>query len=202
MSALFTLFFVLLSCAPAHAAQINPARLAQFEDYLNSINTVEADFVQVASTGQMARGQLFMSRPGHMRVDYAPPSPILIIANGTFLIYFDRDLKQTSYLPLRSTPAAILLDDKIRLNQGDLRVVSMTERDGLARITVQRHENPGEGSITLIFSTSPIALKRWEVHDSQDVVTTVSLVNPHFGVPLDNELFEFADPQFFGDDFN
>jgi len=200
--ALFALFFVIPSLAPAKTGPIDPTRLAQIEAYLNSIDTVEADFVQHASTGQVARGKLFISRPGHMRVDYAPPSPILIIANGTFLIYFDQDLQQVSYLPLRSTPAAILLDENVRLNKGDLRVVSLTERDGLARVTVHRHENPGEGKIALIFSTAPVALLRWEVIDAQGVVTTVSLEHPQFGVPVDEELFEFEDPQFFRDDLN
>ena len=50
-----------------------------------------------------------------MRLDYDPPSELLIIANGWKLVYQDRRLKQVSQLFTSQTPLGFLLEDEIRL---------------------------------------------------------------------------------------
>src|SRR5882724_7268198 len=78
------------------------------EQYLNGIRSLSARFQQFAANGGMAGGQLFVARPGRMRFEYDKPSPILLLADGTFVVYIDNQLKQVSYLPIGSTPAWFL----------------------------------------------------------------------------------------------
>jgi outer membrane lipoprotein-sorting protein len=186
----------------ATGAQDEDALLRRVEAYLNDIRTLEAKFVQVSSNGQFAEGTVHMARPGRMRIDYAPPVPVLIIADGTWLIYYDEELGQVSYLPLGSTPASILLEDRLRLRGGDVEVLDIETGEGAVRITLTRADNPGEGALTLVFSEEPMTLRRWTVVDAQGVETAVTLVDPRFGVPIDEDLFEFEDPEFFRDRFN
>jgi outer membrane lipoprotein-sorting protein len=183
---------------PASAA-VDHGQVQRIEKYLNGIRTVEAQFVQVSSTGEAAEGTLYLSRPGRLRIEYAPPSPILIVADETFLVYYDKDLEQVSHIPLGSTPAGILLDGNIRLTGGDLTVTALTSGGGTIRLGVVRTDNPGEGALTLVFSDPPLTLRQWEITDSQGIVTTVSLVSARFGVTLDRKLFRFEDPTFFRD---
>ena len=49
----------------------------------------------------MATGKLYMARPGKIRFEYDPPSPILLLSDGYFLRYVDKDLKQVTHLWLR-----------------------------------------------------------------------------------------------------
>jgi outer membrane lipoprotein-sorting protein len=171
------------------------AELARIEEYLNGIRTVISSFLQQSSNGERAEGQLYLSRPGKLRVEYQPPVPVLVVADGTFLIYYDRSLEQVSYIPLASTPASILLDNQISLSGGAVTVTGFERGDDQTLVSLSRTDNSGEGSITLVFQKHPFALQQWSVTDAQGIVTVVSLVDPRFDVELDKELFVFQDPR-------
>src|SRR5512132_1032426 len=171
------------------------AELARIEAYLNGIRTVQSGFLQHSSNGERAEGQLYLSRPGKLRVEYQPPVPGLVVADGTFLVDYDRDLEQVSYIPLASTPASILLDEQISLYGGALTVTGFERGDDQILVSLVRTDNPGEGSITLVFRKDPLALQQWSVTDAQDIVTVVSLVEPRFDLELDRKLFVFEDPR-------
>jgi outer membrane lipoprotein-sorting protein len=190
-----------LSVAPAAIApqlqlgSEDQAELARIEEYLNGIRTVISSFLQQSSNGERAEGQLYLSRPGKLRVEYRPPVPVLVVADGTFLIYYDRSLEQVSYIPLASTPASILLDKQISLSDDAVTVTGFERGDDQTLVSLIRTDNPGEGSITLVFRKHPFALQQWSVTDAQGIVTVVSLVDPRFDVELDRKLFVFEDPR-------
>ena len=62
------------------------ADVERAETYLNQITTLKARFLQLAPHGGQAEGTAYFSRPGRMRLQYDPPSPMLVVADGTFLI--------------------------------------------------------------------------------------------------------------------
>lgn len=69
------------------------AELKRVENYLNSISTIVADFTQVAPDGTLASGKFYLKRPGKMRWQYEPPTPVLIILNDWHFIYYDYELE-------------------------------------------------------------------------------------------------------------
>lgn len=200
-SALVCWAVVAPSAAPTGAAlgQSELAAIERIESYLNRIKTVRAEFLQASSNGELAKGEVYISRPGRLRIEYQPPVPILVVADGTFLIYYDRELNQVSYIPLGSTPAGILLEDRISLTNGDLTITGFEHENGTFRITLVRSDNPMEGSLTLVLTDSPLSLRKWSVTDAQGIVTDVSLVRAKFGVPLEPKLFRFKNPKIFQD---
>lgn len=171
------------------------ADLRRIEDALNRVRSVRSPFLQNSSNGEAAQGTLYLSRPGRLRVDYAPPTPILVVADGRFLVYYDRRLEQVSYIPLGATPASILLEERIALDDDKLTITGFQRTGGDLRLMVTRTENPGEGSITLIFDQGSLQLNQWEVTDAQGIVTIISLIDPEFNVKLDKALFKFEDPR-------
>ncbi len=198
------MFFAAVAAAgPGLAAAPEPARLTpperalvgRIEAYFNGVRTMRARFLQAASTGETAEGSVVLQRPGRMRIAYDAPVPVLIVADGTWLIYHDRKLNQISYLPLGSTPAGILVEDKIDLDGGGLTITDFSRAAGVIRITVVRTASPADGSLTLAFSETPLELKQWRVVDAQGVATTVSLSEIETGIRLDPELFRFIDPR-------
>ncbi len=172
------------------------ADIARIEEYLKGVRTLKARFLQVSSNGEYAEGDLFLSRPGKMRIDYDPPLPILIVADGRWLIYYDSELEQVSYVPLGSTPASILTSENLSFTSGDLIVTDFDNSAGTMRITVVRAKDPQAGAVTLVFDANPVVLRKWSIVDTQGIETQVTLVSARSGVPLNKDLFFFADPNF------
>ncbi len=185
------------SAAPPQAAVLSAAErveVARIEAYLNRIRTLKARFVQVSSTGELSEGNLYISRPGKLRIEYDPPVPILIVAAGGVLTYYDKDLEQVNEIDLESTPAAILVHENISFFTGNVTLTKFERKAAAARVTLVRKEDPLDGSLTLIFSDRPLTFRKWIVTDAQGVVTTVSLLRTRFGLPLNPELFQFEAP--------
>ena len=66
--------------------------IQKIENYLNSIKSIEATFVQMASNGSTAEGRLFIKKPNKIRMEYAEPTNVLIVGNGDKIVYNDLDL--------------------------------------------------------------------------------------------------------------
>lgn len=173
------------------------AEVERVEAYLNGVKTIRARFVQVADTGEAAAGTFYLDRPGRLRVQYDPPNPNLLVANGYNLIHYDSSLETVAYLPLDSGPAGVLVREKIAL-AGDLRVNRVERRAGTLRVSIVQRDDPRAGEITLVFRDQPLALNQWRVSDAQGRVTQVTLQSPEVGVKLDPSLFKFEDPTFPG----
>jgi outer membrane lipoprotein-sorting protein len=182
------------AAVPPPQAVLTPqdsADLRRIAAYLNGIRTMTARFRQISSGG-VASGSLWLARPGRMRFEYDPPSPILLIADRFYVYYVDKQLAEMSKVGLKSTPAWFLLRDPISFD--DL-IVTRFERgaNGLA-VTVVEPAEPDNGSLTMVFGSDPLALRQWTIIDQQRKATTVSISDTQFGVALDPELFVYQDP--------
>jgi len=169
--------------------------LARIQAYLNSLHTLKAHFLQVAPNGGTSQGLAWMQRPGRMRFQYAPPSPLLLVAGHGLFVFYDRDLKQTTNVPLGSTPLGMLLRENATLS-GDVTVTDIDRQPGLIQITLVRTASPGDGSLTLIFADNPLALRQWTVRDAQGRETRVTLYDIELGGTFDQDMFSFVDPKF------
>lgn len=167
--------------------------IAKIERYINSISTMKAKFLQVAPNGVTNEGYIYLSRPGRLRVEYAPPSPILIIGNGHWLIYYDSDLEQTSYESLSNNLAGVLVAKDVKFS-GKITVTGLKRSRGVIRIIMVMTEDPEAGSLTLTLASTPMKLRQWSVTDPNGQVTQVALFNHNFGLKLDEKLFEFTEP--------
>jgi len=172
------------------------ADIKRIETYLNDLTTLSARFLQVSSTGSYAEGRLYISRPGLMRIDYAPPAKIQIVADGETLIYHDKELEQVSRIDLADTPANVLLQKNIRFTRGPLRVRNVSRSPGIIRLNVIKQDDPQEGTVTLVFSDRPLTLKKWTITDAQGIITTVSLLRSRFSITIDPKIFKFKDPDY------
>ncbi len=178
---------------PAALRPSDKADIARIEDYFNRLKTVKARFLQVSSEGTMASGTLYIWRPGRLRFEYAPPVPILIVTSGLLLVYYDKELEQVTHVFLSSTPLAFLLREKVSFS-GDMTVTRFVRGPNVLRVTLADTDAAEKGSITLVFSDKPLALRKWIVTDTLGVRTTIILAGVRRGLKLDPELFQFKDP--------
>jgi len=173
----------------------NQAQIKKVQDYLNGIRTLRANFSQSNPNGTTASGKMYLKRLGKesfgkLRLDYAPPALIRIIANGEILRHEDGDTKEINEYSIDSTPASFLLRHKIDFFD-DLEVKKIEAKGTKIYLTVSR---PGDEGVmlTLVFVTSPLLrLQEWTVIDGQANETHVVLTQVEIGIPLDEKLFEF-----------
>ena len=190
-----------LGISSARAAQdavLSPsakATVEQADHYFDQVHTLKARFVQEAANGAETEGMLYLDRPGKLRLEYAPPTPILVVAQGGTLVYYDSKLGQVSYVDLDSTLAGVLVRPEVHLDGGDLKVTGVGSQPGTATITVTKREDSSQGRITLVFTEKPFQLRQWQVVDQQGQVTTVTLYDQQSGLALDDALFTFHDPR-------
>ena len=180
-------------CAVAQSQAARAADVERIEAYLNELSTLQSAFVQINPDGGMATGNLYYARPDKMRLDYDPPNQILIVANGTLLVYHDRKLQQVTHLFPSSTPLGFLLDDEIKLS-GDVTVTGLERIGDEILVTVVQTEEPEQGAVTLTFAEQPLEIRRWTVVDAQGLRTHVMLEQLETGMSLDAELFDFCNP--------
>ncbi|MGN0913408.1 MAG: outer membrane lipoprotein carrier protein LolA [Alphaproteobacteria bacterium] len=185
-------FFALAGCLWSFNAQAQTsADLKAIEDYLNNIKTLEADFVQTASNGNTTEGRLFIAKPNKIRMEYAAPTNVLIVGDGSYIVYNDKDLDQVTHIDYDDIPASLILANDIKIDGKKFKVKDFYKDAGTISATLEYAQNKEIGPITLIFSNNPLELKQWKIIDPQSVEITVSLYDAVRDGNLDSGLFKF-----------
>lgn len=175
----------------AGTAHADKSDLTKIENYLNNINTLKAGFVQISSNGGSAEGNLYIAKPSKIRMEYTAPDDILVVGNGDYIIYNDKELDQITNIDYKDIPATMILTQKIKFDGSNLKVVDFYKDSGQTSITVETPKTPGVKPITLIFDNDPFRLKQWKVIDQQNVEVTISLYDLEQDAKLDSNIFKF-----------
>ena len=166
------------------------AQAAKVSNYLSSLQTVIGNFVQVGPDGTKTKGQFFIQKPGKLRFEYDPPTPIAIIADGSMLAVRDQRLATQDIYPLSQTPLRYLLSDRIDLLK-DTNVVSVTSDDLFISITIEERQILlGTSRLLLMVGAKDGQLKQWTVTDPQGYDTTVAVYNLDTSRRLDPGMFK------------
>lgn len=164
------------------------AWLKRIEQALNQSKTFQARIQQLDAEGKRTTGTVWMKRPGQMRLAYDPPSPLLLVANGGKVVFRDNQLDQTTVIPIERTPLGLLLRSHVSLTD-DVTVTGFQHDNGLVQVTLVRTSSPGDGSLTLVFYETPVALRSWSVLDAQGRETRVTLFDVHAGTDIPASTF-------------
>ena len=169
--------------------------LKRIEAYLDSIKTMQAEFLQISSNGESASGEILLARPERLRIEYAPPTPVLIVANGQYLSYVDTELKQVNHIPVEDTPAAFLLRKNFSLTGGDLALTNFEQGGNTIRVSMVQTKDPLAGELTLVLTDEPMVLRKWSIVDAQGIVTDLTLINARFDFPISDDRFITSFPE-------
>lgn len=189
---------LLIFIRPAHALTTQDNQdIARIVTYLNGIKTLKARFIQIAPSGASSTGRLWMERPGRMRFEYDPPSPLLLVAGHGLVIYHNSDLDQTTNIPLDKTPLGILLQDNLTLS-GDVTVLQVARDEGAIALVLERTNSPGDGTLSLLFADDPLELRGWILRDAQGQETRIALDDLDFAdTGFNDGMFTYVDPKLF-----
>ncbi len=168
------------------------ADLDKVSAYLNGIKSLKSNFLQIGPDGGMVQGQLFLQKPGQIRFEYKPPSPVLIVATDGHLYVKNSKLNTLDRYDLSDTPLGLLLNERVDLKTNKA-VIGVVEQNGNIVVRARSSSNRNDSNIALVFSTPGIELRQWTVRDNQGGNTTVALQGLEPGANLDAALF--AAPQ-------
>ncbi|MBV1901327.1 MAG: outer membrane lipoprotein carrier protein LolA [Kordiimonadaceae bacterium] len=175
--------------------------LAKIQAYMANVKSLKADFLQRAPNGNVAKGTLYMERPGKIRFDYADDIPFLVVADGKTLNFIDYEIGQITKWPVKDTPLRALLGNSTDLLSINAHIE--TEPSGLKgfiALSAADPDKPELGQITVYFQQAPevlggLKLISWVVIDAQGEATTVEVSNSVINTELAASLWTFKDPR-------
>jgi outer membrane lipoprotein-sorting protein len=152
------------------ASAFNTAQRAHVDKvsaYLSSVQQLVGNFVQVGPDGRRVRGEFYIQKPGKIRFEYDPPSPIEIVADGQSVVVRDRKLATQDLYPLSQTPLRFLLSERIDLLR-DTNVVAIRADDVFVTVVIEERQPVlGTSRLLIMLSAKDYQLKQWTVTDPQ-----------------------------------
>lgn len=191
LSFLFCAFFAL----PAYAAlsDKDKADVKKAEAYLQGLGSGRARFVQTTHDGTQLVGTFYLQRPGKLRFEYDPPIEDFVVADGTFIYFYDAELGEQTNAPIGQTLADFFLRKNLTLGD-DVKVEEVRRSGGFLQIKMTQTDDPAAGSLTLGFKEDPFTLAKWRVVDGQGLITEVELFYLKTDIKHPGNLFVYAAP--------
>jgi outer membrane lipoprotein-sorting protein len=157
--------------------------------YLSRVQQLRGKFVQVGPDGSRVTGEFYIQKPGKIRFEYDPPSPIEIVADGQSVVVRDRKLATQDVYPLSQTPLRFLLSERIDL-LNDTNVIGVRADDSFVTVTIEeRQALIGTSRLVMMVGAKDYQLKQWTVTDPQGYDTTVAVSNLDSSKRPDPDMF-------------
>jgi len=159
---------------------------------VQSTRTVRGGFVQTNPNGSRATGFYWLQRPGKVRFDYDPPSPLTLVADGKTVAIRDRALKTTDRFSQNATPLSLVLKPRIDF-AADARVSHVRRLGPQIAVTARDRKGEADGEITLVFDEKTRVIREWSIRDSAGQTTRVVLVSQNVSGPVDARAFDWRE---------
>jgi len=170
------------------------AAIQKITTYFNNFRYLNGEFVQRGPSGHVSQGVFYMSKPGRLRFEYAPPNPFLVVADGTHVIIRDRRMKRADHYPLSATPLKLVLSENIDLLE-EAKIIHFYQDPSVMSLTLEDKDQWVPGQLTLVFDNKDFALQQWVIIDGQGNRTTVYLTKLQIDIKPDPELFKVVLPR-------
>jgi outer membrane lipoprotein-sorting protein len=172
---------------------ITPAQrelAAKVSSYLSSLQNLFGNFVQVGPDGTRTTGQFFIQKPGKVRFEYDPPTPINIVADGSSMIVRDTKLATQDLYPLSQTPLRFLLSNTIDIVKDTSLVGLYADDVFITAIIEEKQPLIGTSRLMLMIGAKDLQLKQWTITDPQGFDTTVAVYNLDPAKKIDPGMFK------------
>ncbi len=172
-----------ISLSPEQTESIN-----KISAYMNSFMTLQGEFTQTGPTGRVSKGQMYLSKPGKLRFDYAAPNPFLLVSDGRWVTFKNRAKEKGDQFPLATTPLRLVVSKEIDL-LSETKVMGFEQAGGITSVVLEERDGVLGGQIVLVFDETQNLLQQWIIIDGKGRRTTVELANLVADVEIDPKLF-------------
>ncbi len=159
----------------------------------DSIQTLRTDLIQRNPNGTHMKADLYLRRPGEMRLVYHAPSQVQMIALQGKLIHYDGRRNRSQSMDLSRSPVAFLLQGKLH---DQVQLVEIIHRDPLITLVMKIKKDPNAGKFGLTFNPALLKNPRvcpltgWFMTDAYGKTTTITLSNTIKNGPMTKGTFE------------
>jgi outer membrane lipoprotein-sorting protein len=174
--------------AEAQRSEDDNVAIGLLNTYLNEIVNMKGEFTQTSPRGQIASGVFYISKPGKMRFEYAPPSPLLVVSDGRWVTVKNTKRKRDDQYPLSATPLKLVLADEVNLFEQAV-ILKVESHENLVAITMQEKDQLVAGQLTMVFDREANDLVQWIILDGKGQRTSVQLSNVDKEAQPDPKLF-------------
>jgi outer membrane lipoprotein-sorting protein len=192
-----TLALAVGSFAPSEAAKAKAIQLTaeqteaveRINAFFNSFKTMRGDFIQKSEKGRALKGVMFISKPGKLRFEFAPPTPLLIASDGKWVTFKNTQKEKGDQWPLSSTPFRFIVSPKLDLMKEAV-VTRIEEVEGFTTVGFADKKGSLKGEIAMVYDETKGELSQWVITDNKGQRTTVILSNIEKDVRIDPKLFQ------------
>lgn len=165
------------------------ADLKQISDYLDTLTSVESDFVQFNPDGSKQTGTMYLKRPGKVRFEYdGEDAPLVLISGGQVAVFDPLSNEPPFRFPVSATPLDTILGRDVDLTDGSLNTHIM-ESGEFTVVNAQDPKFAEYGYVSLVFDTDPMLLRQWVVIDGSGQQTAIALKQIKHGVKIKSSIF-------------
>lgn len=194
-----SIILLLIQIAPSKSSFLDPIQLEAVNAvnaYLNNIEHMEGDFIQINPDSTISEGRFYIRRPGKFRFDYTQPDSLLVVSDSIWLGIIDRELDTLDRYPIRYSPHYVLFKDNVNLLE-DARILGIDFFEKFLVLSIEGLTDEEIGEITLHFhvrdsiteSNTNLELYEWYTIDAQGLETNVKLSNVVHGKVAENSYF-------------
>ena len=191
-----SIVLLLIQIAPSKSSFLDPIQLEAVNAvnaYLNNIEHMEGDFIQINPDSTISEGRFYIRRPGKFRFDYTQPDSLLVVSDSIWLGIIDRELDTLDRYPIRYSPHYVLFKDNVNLLE-DARILGIDFYEKFLVLSIEGQTDEEIGEITLHFhvrdniteSNTNLELYEWYIIDAQGLETNVKLNNVVHGKIAEN----------------
>lgn len=175
-----------LSVSTAFAA---PATLDEISEYLDTLQSVQADFLQFNPDGSQMPGTMYLKRPGRVRFEYMGDNvPLVLISGGQVAVFDPLSNEPPFRFPVSQTPLAPVLQRDVDLASTRFET-RIQESEDFTLLYIQDPRFAQYGYVTLVFDTEPLQLRQWVIVDGSGAQTAIALSKIDLSASIQNNIF-------------
>ncbi|GAT76668.1 putative exported protein [Ehrlichia ruminantium] len=154
--------------------------------YFDAVRSFKADFMQISSSEDIPRyGYVLMKKPGLLKWDYYPPTPVSIVIKGTTISYYDRELEEYSYTIVNNPIIGLLSSDIKNISTIDFINIDTVNNQKIVTL----HDKKSDLYAEVIFNTDPITIVGLNILNP-DSKTSIQFYNISSNIPIDKREFK------------
>jgi len=166
--------------------------ISEIENYLNSIETIQSQFIQINDAGVVETGQFLLKKPGKMRFEYNLPSQHLVMTSGLLLVIIDKkSLGEPQRYPASKIPLFQLAKNNVSFEKSKS-IKALFSNKNNTHLILFNFEKPNNGELELVFSNKPLKLKEWVLTNYMGERTRVLMENLQINIELDEHNFDIG----------
>lgn len=175
------------------AFEDQPKDVKKIISFLNNLETLSSNFIQIDSRGEIFKGKISLQKPSRFRIEYDEPNNQLIICDGFKIALINKKLKNFTTYSMKDTPLNFFLINKI--TSENFKIVKFKKKDNTLIIQIINNLAKDIGRVKLVFEEKPFQLKKWVLYNKNGGATSTTLNDLYINEQIDKREFEIIDPQ-------